>query len=55
MQVAREFTHERTRQRITHLNVLAMVPVVKAQLAMPQKLSQGRGMTRQTDWYFMQQ
>ena len=24
MQVAREFTHERTKQRITHLNTLAM-------------------------------
>ena len=30
MQVAREFTHERTKQRITHLNALAMAPAVKA-------------------------
>ena len=30
MQVAREFTHERTRQRITHLNALAMAPAAKA-------------------------
>ena len=30
MQVATEFTHERTKQRITHLNALAMVPAVKA-------------------------
>ena len=27
MQVAREFTHERTKQRIAHLNALAMAPV----------------------------
>ena len=30
MQVVREFTHERTKQRITHLNALAMAPAVKA-------------------------
>ena len=36
MQVAREFTHERTNQRITHLSALAMVPATKAQLATPQ-------------------
>ena len=30
MQVARELTHERTKQRITHLNALAMVPATKA-------------------------
>ena len=30
IQVAREFTHERTKQRITHLNTLAMVPAAKA-------------------------
>ena len=36
MQVAREFTHERTKQRITHLRALAMAPATKAQLAMPQ-------------------
>ena len=30
MQVAREFTHERTKQRITHLNALAMAPTAKA-------------------------
>ena len=45
MQVAREFTHERTKQRITHLNALAMVPAVKAWLAMPQRSPRGRGMT----------
>ena len=37
MQVAREFTHERTKQRIAHLNALAMVPAVRAQLATPQR------------------
>ena len=41
MQVAREFTHERTKQRITHLNTLAMAPAVKAQLATPQRLPRG--------------
>ena len=55
MQVAREFTHERTKQRITHLNTLAMAPAAKAQLAMPQGLPQGRGMTRRADRYFVQQ
>ena len=37
MQVAREFTHERTKQRITHLNALAMVPAAKARPATPQR------------------
>ena len=41
MQVAREFTHERTKQRITHLNALAMVPAAKAQSATPQGFPQG--------------
>ena len=55
MQVAREFTHERTKQRITHLNALVMVPAAKAQLAMPQGSPRGRGMTRRADQYFIQQ
>ena len=55
MQVAREFTHGRTKQRITHLNALAMVPAAKARSAMPQGLPQGRGMTRRADRYFIQQ
>ena len=55
MQVAREFTHERTKQRITHLNTLAMVPAAKARSAMPQGLPQGRGMTRRANRYFIQQ
>ena len=55
MQVPREFTHERTKQRITHLNALAMVSAVKAQSATPQGSPRGRGMTRQTDRYFVQQ
>ena len=38
MQVAREFTLERTKQRIAHLNAIAAVPAVKAQAVMPQKL-----------------
>ena len=41
MQVAREFTHERTKQRITHLNTLAMAPAVKARSATPQGLPRG--------------
>ena len=31
MQVVREFTHERTKQRIVHLNALAMAPAVRTQ------------------------
>ena len=41
MQVAREFTHERTKQRIAHLNALAMAPAVRAQLVTPQRSPQG--------------
>ena len=55
MQVAREFTHERTKQRITHLNALAMVPAAKARSATPQGSPRGRGMMRRADWYFVQQ
>ena len=46
MQVAREFTHERTKQRIAHLNALAVAPTTKAQLAVLQRLPRGCGMTR---------
>ena len=55
MQVAREFTHERTKQRITHLNALALAPAVKARSAMPQGSPRGRGMMRRADRYFVQQ
>ena len=55
MQVVREFTHERTKQRITHLNALAMVSTAKARPAMPQRLPWGRGMTRRANRYFVQQ
>ena len=55
MQVAREFTHERTKQRITHLNTLAMAPAAKVRSAMPQGSPRGRGMTRRADRYFVQQ
>ena len=55
MQVAREFTHERTKQRIAHLNTLAVAPTVKAQPAMPRRLPRGHGMTRRADQFFMQQ
>ena len=55
MQVAREFTHERTKQRITHLNALAMAPAAKARSATPQGSPRGRGMTRRADRYLVQQ
>ena len=55
MQVARGFTNERTKQRITHLNTLAVAPAVKAQLATPQGLPRGQGMMRRADRYFVQQ
>ena len=55
MQVAREFTHERTKQRIAHLNTLAVAPTMRAQPAMPQRLSRGCGITRQADQFFVQQ
>ena len=49
MQVVRDFTHERTKQRITHLNALAMAPAAKARPATPQRLPQGQGMTRRAN------
>ena len=55
MQVAREFTHERTKQRITHLNALAIARAAKARSATPQGSPRGRGMKRQADRYFVQQ
>ena len=55
MQVAREFTHERTKQRIAHLNALAMGPAAKAQPTTPQRSPRGHGMTRQADQFFVQQ
>ena len=55
MQVAREFTHERTKQRIAHLNAIAAVPAVKAQLVTPQRLPRGWGMIRWADQFFVQQ
>ena len=45
MQVAREFTNKRTKQRIAHLNALAMVPAVRAQPATPQRSPWRQGMT----------
>ena len=55
MQVVREFTHERTKQRIAHLNALAVVLAVKAQPATPQRSTRGQGMTRWADQFFVQQ
>ena len=55
MQVAREFTHERTKPRIAHLNALAAAQTVKAQPAMHQRLPRGHGMTRRADQFFVQQ
>ena len=55
MQVAREFTHERTKQRIAHLNTLATAPTAKAQPTLPQRLPRGHGMTRRANQFFVQQ
>ena len=55
MQVAREFTHERSKQRIAHLNALAVAPTAKVQPATPQRSPRGCGMTRQANQFFMQQ
>ena len=55
MQVAREFTHERTKQRIAHLNALAVAPTAKVQPTMPQRSPRGRSMTRRADQFFVQQ
>ena len=55
MQVAREFTHERTKQRIAHLNALAMVQTIRAQPTTPQRSPRGQGMTRRADRFFVQQ
>ena len=55
MQVAREFIHERTKQRITHLNAIVVAPAVKAQPVMPQRSPRGRGMARGADQFFIQQ
>ena len=42
MQVVREFTHERTKQRITHLNALAMAPAAMARRATPRDCPGGK-------------
>ena len=55
MQVVRECSHERTKQRITHLNALAMAPAVKARLVTPQRSPWGQGMMGRADQYFVQQ
>ena len=55
MQVAREFTHEPTKQRIMHLNALAQAPATKIQPATPQSTPRGRGMTTRADRFFIQQ
>ena len=41
MQVAREFTHERTKQRIVHLNAIALWPMQKPRPAMPERSPRG--------------
>ena len=55
MQVAREFTHERTKQRIAHLNALAAALTTRAQPATPQRSPRGRSMTRRANQFFVQQ
>ena len=41
MQVARGFTHERTKQKIAHLNAIAAAPAMKAQPVTPQRSPRG--------------
>ena len=55
MQVAREFTHERTKQWIAHLNTIALAPVQKSNPAMPERFPRGWGLTRRADQLFMQE
>ena len=55
MQVAREFTHERTKQRIAHLNALAVAPTARAQPAMPPRSPRGCSMTRRANQFFVQE
>ena len=55
IQVARELTQERTKQHITHLKVIASLPVWKSCLATPEMSPRGWGMTQQTDPLFMQE
>ena len=55
VQVAREFTHERTKQWITHLNVIALAPAQSTHPAMPERSPRGWGLTRRADWLFIQE
>ena len=55
MQVAREFTHERTKQQITHLNVIAVALAPRHCLAMPERLLRGQDLTRRADQLFVQE
>ena len=41
MQVAREFTHERTKQRIAHLNALAAAPTARIPAGYAPEVAQG--------------
>ena len=56
MQVAREFTHERTKQWIAHLNAFAWAaPVQGTRPAMPDRSPRGWGLTRWADQLFVQE
>ena len=55
MQGVREFTQKIIKQRIAHLNALAMAPAAKAQPTTPQRSPKGRGMTRWANRFFVQQ
>ena len=55
MQVDREFTHERTKQCIAHLKVIASSPPQKPHLATPERSPRGQDLTRQVDQLFLQE
>ena len=55
MQVVREFTHERTKQRITHLKVIASSPVWRSHPTMLNMSPRGCSMTWQADCLFIQE
>ena len=55
MQVDREFTHERTKQCIDHLKVIASSPPQKPHLATPERSPRGQDLTRQVDQLFLQE
>ena len=53
MQVAREFTHERTKQCIAHLKAIASSPPWKPRMDTPESSPRGRGFSRRADQLFV--